>query len=162
MNGGGIIVDVLSALLAGPLLWFAGAVFFDLVHWLLHTMLRSRWTVLRALGWPHSMHHRWIDTNLEVRWEYQTRNIWCHLVPEYLTQVAFALTLLLVLPPRFIVVLVALQTAVFCYLLRDKGLDLNHRPVDYLDAYAPGFSRRQRTTRSITCIRTPTSARTRR
>lgn len=131
--------EIATALVAGPFLWFAGAVFFDFVHWVLHVMLRSRWSVLRAIAWPHQVHHEWIDTRLEIHWEYQNKNIWCHLVLEYLTQVFFSATLLLLLAPRFVIVLLALQTAVFLFLLRHKGLDLNHRPIDYLDAYGPGF-----------------------
>ena len=102
-------------------------------------MLRSRWSLLRALAWPHSIHHQWIDRELRVRWEYQRRNVWCHIVPEYATQLAFTGVLTLLLPLPFIVVLAALQTAVFVGILRAGGLDINHRPIEFLDAYRPGF-----------------------
>jgi hypothetical protein len=129
----------LLAVAAGPALWLAGAIFFDFVHWVLHGMLRSRWSLLRALAWPHSIHHQWIDRELRVRWEYQRRNVWCHIVPEYATQLAFTGALTLLLPLPFVVVLAALQTAVFAGILRAGGLDTNHRPVEFLDAYRPGF-----------------------
>ncbi len=102
-------------------------------------MLRSRGSLLRALAWPHSVHHHWIDRELRVRWEYQRRNIWCHIVPEYATQLAFTGALAFWLPLPFVVVLAALQTAVFVGILRAGGLDINHRPVEILDAYRPGF-----------------------
>ena len=129
----------LLAIAAGPFLWLAGAIVFDFVHFVLHAMLRSRWRLLRALAWPHSVHHQWIDRRLEVRWENQTRNVWCHLIPEYGTQLAFSAALLLVLPVPFVAVLVMLQTAVFAWLLGQRGLDPNHRPIAVLDAYRPGF-----------------------
>jgi hypothetical protein len=127
------------AVLAGLPLWAAGTVFFDGVHWVLHGFLRSRWRVLRWIAWPHSVHHVWLDSSLRIRWENQRRNVWCHLVPEYLTQLAFSAALLLVLPAAAVVSCMALQTAVFALLLRQQGLDVNHRPIEVLDAYQPAW-----------------------
>lgn len=135
-----LALEILLALVAGPVLWLAGAIFFDFVHWILHRLLGSRWPLLRALAWPHAVHHQWIDASLEVRWENQTRNVWCHVVPEYLTQLAFTAVLWLLLPTSFAVVVLALQTLVFVAILRARGLDLNHRPIEWLDAYRPGFT----------------------
>ncbi len=131
--------EIALAIVLGPFLWLAGAVFFDFVHWVLHAMLRSPLGLLRALAWPHSVHHQWIDRELEVRWENQRRNIWCHIVPEYWTQLVFTTGVALVLPLPFAVVLAGLQTLVFGLILRERGLDLNHRPIELLDAYRPGF-----------------------
>jgi hypothetical protein len=127
-----------SALLFGPMLWLAGAVFFDFVHFVLHAMLRSRVALLRALAWPHGVHHGWIDGRLEVQWQLQRRNVFCHIVPEYLTQLVFTAAVAWLLPLAFAVVLGLLQTGVFLYVLSQAGLDPNHRPVKRLDAYRPG------------------------
>jgi hypothetical protein len=116
-----------------------GTIVFDTVHWLLHCMLRSRWPALRALAWPHAVHHQWIDRQLRVVWENQRRNVFCHIVPEFLTQLAFSGLLLLVLPLGPVLVCVALQIAAFAYVLSQQGLDINHRPVEFLDAYAPSW-----------------------
>ena len=132
------MAQIALALLLGPALWLAGAIFFDLVHFVLHRMLASRSRILRALAWPHGVHHAWIDRNLEIHWDLQRRNLWCHIVPEYLTQLVFTAGVALVLPPSFAVVLAALQTLVFLGILRARGLDLNHRPIEMLDAYRPG------------------------
>ena len=131
-------IEIALALLLGPLLWLVGAIGFDAVHWLLHRMLASRWTPLRALAWPHSVHHQWIDRELEIHWEVQGRNVWCHIVPEYLTQLVFTALLAWLLPPGFAIVVGALQTLVFIGILRARGLDLNHRPIRLLDAHRPG------------------------
>jgi len=131
--------EIALALLCGPLLWLAGAVFFDLVHAMLHAMLRSRGRLLRGLAWPHAVHHQWIDRALEVRWEWQRANVACHIVPEYATQLVFTAGVALVLPGSFAAVLAGLQTLVFGYILSQRGLDPNHRPIDLLDAYRPGF-----------------------
>jgi hypothetical protein len=132
------VAEIGLALLLGPALWLAGAIGFDLVHFVLHRMLGSRFRILRALAWPHSVHHAWIDRNLEVQWSFQRRNVWCHIVPEYLTQLVFSAAAALLLPLPFAIVLAALQTGVFLGILRMRGLDPNHRPITLLDAYRPG------------------------
>ncbi len=130
---------ILLAVAAGPLLWLVGAVVFDGVHWVLHRMLRSRSRVLRALARPHGVHHEWIDRDLVTHWERQTANVWCHIVPEYLTQLVFTAGVALVLPLPFALVLGGLQTAVFLYILSCRGRDLNHRPEPRIDAPPPGW-----------------------
>lgn len=132
-------VWLVLAVLAGAPLWAAGTVFFDAVHWLLHVFLGSRWRLLRALAWPHSVHHQWLDEKLRIVWQKQRANVWCHLVPEYLTQLAFSAALLLVLPTAAVVSCMLIQTGVFWLILREWGLDINHRPIEMLDAYQPGW-----------------------
>jgi hypothetical protein len=133
------VLEILLAILLGPFLWLAGAIVFDGVHWILHLMLRSRFAWLRGLARPHGVHHEWIDRNLETNWELQSANIWCHIVPEYLTQLAFTGLLALVLPLPFVLVLALLQTAVFLGILHARGCDLNHRPAARIDAHPPGW-----------------------
>ncbi len=127
------------AVALGPPLWLAGAIGFDAVHWLLHAMLRSERAWLRRLAWPHAVHHQWVGRDLQVRWELRRRNVACHIVPEYGTQLAFSGGLALVLPGPLVAVVVGLQTALFAYILACRGLDPNHRPIERLDAHAPGF-----------------------
>ena len=128
------------AIAAGPLLWLSGAIFFDCVHVLLHLMHGSRSALLRALAHPHQIHHEWINRDLEVCWEYRSQNIWCHLVLEYVTQLVFTAVIALLLPLPFAVVLAALQTGLFVVILRYRGLDINHQPIEMLDAYRPSAS----------------------
>jgi hypothetical protein len=132
------LLELALALLLGPPLWLIGAIGFDAVHWALHRMLRSRSAWLRALAWPHGVHHQWIDRELTVHPELRRRNLWCHIVPEYLSQLPFTGLLALWLPPAFPAVVLALQTTVFLGILRAGGLDRNHRPQRLLDAYRPG------------------------
>jgi hypothetical protein len=130
-------VDVPLWLAGSVALWATGAVAFDAVHYLLHVMLRSRSRLVRALAWPHAVHHRWLDDTLTIRWEHQTANVFCHLVPEYLTQLAFTLIAALVVPTPVAMGCAALQTAIFVGLLSYRGLDVNHRGVTFLDAHKP-------------------------
>jgi len=130
---------MLLAILLGPILWLAGALVFDVVHWVLHLMLRSRFGWLRGLARPHAVHHEWIDRALVTHWELQSANVWCHIVPEYLTQLAFTGFVALVLPLPFVAVLAGLQTAVFAGMLYYRGRDVNHRPAARIDAHPPGW-----------------------
>jgi hypothetical protein len=132
-------VWLVLAVLAGAPLWALGTVFFDAVHRVLHGFLGSRWRLLRAIAWPHSVHHQWLDEKLRIVWQKQRANVWCHLVPEYLTQLAFSAGLLLVLPTATVISCIAIQTGVFLLILRERGLDINHRPIGMLDAYQPGW-----------------------
>ncbi len=132
-------MEWLLAVLFGPVLWLAGAIVFDGVHWVLHGMLRSRRAWLRALARPHGVHHEWIDRDLETHWDLRDANVWCHIVPEYLTQLVFTGAVALVLPLPFAVVLGTLQTAVFLGILAYGGRDVNHRPAARIDAHPPGW-----------------------
>jgi hypothetical protein len=83
------------------------------------------------------VHHAWLDSNLQIRWDLQRANIWCHIVPEYLTQLAFCAALLLVLPRVTVLTCMFAQTVIFLLILRQQGLDINHRPIEVLDAHRP-------------------------
>jgi hypothetical protein len=85
----------------------------------------------------HAVHHAWLDRTLAVHWDLRGRNVWCHLVPEFLTQVAFTAGAAMLVPAPVAWGCFILQTVVFAALLSYRGLDVNHRPVDYLDAYVP-------------------------
>jgi len=132
-------LDIALLIVGSIALWCVGTVVFDGVHWVLHGMLRSRWRAIRALAWPHAVHHEWLDRSLHTRWENQTRNVWCHLVPEYLTQAAFTGLASFVLPRAVVLGCLTLQTVVFLALLSYKGLDINHREIEMLDAYPPSW-----------------------
>ena len=138
-GGLGPMLAVPLTIVASVLLWMAGAVFFDAVHWVLHGMLHSRWRVMRVLAWPHSVHHAWLDRTLRIDWALQRANVWCHLVPEFLTQLGFSVVAATVVPVPIVMGCVVLQSAVFVGLLCYRGLDINHRPIALLDAYRPGF-----------------------
>jgi hypothetical protein len=133
------VTGIVLAIVLGPLLWLAGAVFFDGVHWVLHLMLRSRRAWLRRLAWPHGVHHAWIDRDLETHLDLRRTNVWCHIVPEYATQLVFTAGVAWLLPWPFAAVLFGLQTVVFLGILSAGGQDLNHRPAARIDAHPPGW-----------------------
>ena len=152
------VVEVLWVGFAGVLLWIAGTVVFDTVHWLLHLMLGSRWALLRGLGWPHGVHHRWLDGELRTNWEFQRINVLCHLIPEYLTQLAFSASLLFVLPPAPSGPASRSRRSHSAICSRTRGSTETTCRSRFSTRIGPRSSARPPTMRSITSTRTRTSA----
>src|SRR5262249_39997081 len=117
---------LLVTLLGSLLLWVAGTIVFDAVHWLLHLLLRSRSRALRIVAWPHGVHHRFLDARLSIQSECQGKNTWCHLVPEYLTQLAWSAVMLAWLPRGMVLGCGLGQTLAFALLVSYRGRDPNH------------------------------------
>jgi hypothetical protein len=120
-------------------LFLASSVVFDVVHWLLHQLAASRLAPLRAIGGLHEVHHRFLDRSLRIRPEHQRANLFCHVIPEFLTQLAVSLALLQLLPAPVVGVAIALQVLVFAVILRGRGIDVNHRDIEVLRAYEPRY-----------------------
>lgn len=130
-------VSWLGVALGSLAVFLASTVAFDAVHALLHAGLRSRSRVLRAAGGMHAVHHRFLDRSLRVHEAWRRANLLCHVIPEYLTQLAFSGALLLMLPARVVLPAVALETVVFLAILRARGSDINHRPRARVPGYRP-------------------------
>jgi len=135
----GPLLEVPLVLVAGLLLFLASTVVFDVVHWLLHQLAASRLAPLRAIGGLHEVHHRFLDRSLRIRLEHQRANLLCHVIPEFLTQLAVSLALLRFVPAPVVGVAVALQALVFAVILRGRGIDVNHRDIEVLRAYEPRY-----------------------
>lgn len=121
------------------LAFLASTLVFDVVHWLLHRFAESRRPMLRRLGDLHLTHHRFLDRNLCVHPEEIANNLRRHVVPEYLTQLATSAALLFVLPTPPVLLCAAMQTGLFLWILRERGMDVNHRGFDVLPAYRPHY-----------------------
>ncbi len=116
------------------LIFLASTFLFDVLHYQLHRWRFSRFAVLRVFASWHQVHHDFLDKQMQVHPELKSRNLWVHLVPEYLTSLAGTLVFLLVLPwfvPVGLNVLV--QTALFIGRVREEGEDVNHMSMDRLD-----------------------------
>ena len=132
--------EVLVALGLGVTLLLLSTLAFDVLHVLLHRWLSSRWSLLRRLAGLHGVHHEFLDRDLCIHEDLIPANVMCHVVPEYLAQVAATagLGMLLQIPLPAIVVAVALETLVFALIMKPTpGFDVNHRHVDRLRAYRP-------------------------
>ena len=120
-------------------LFLASTVVFDCVHYGLHVLADSRFRPLRRIGALHSAHHAFLDRNLEIDDAFLRANLVRHVIPEFLTQACFSLSLLWLLPPALVGSALALQLLVFLLILACKGKDVNHKPISTLRAYRPSW-----------------------
>lgn len=118
------------------LTWQSAAVFvvstslFDVLHFLLHRWRRSRFRILRLFASWHQVHHDFLDQNMDVHPELKGKNLWAHLVPEYLTSMGGTLALLLVFPPAPVLVICMIHTVLFVIRIRTEGFDTHHMAID--------------------------------
>ena len=132
--------ETLVVLGLGAALLLLGTLAFDALHVLLHRWASSRWPLLRRAAGLHAVHHAFLDRDLCIHADLIPANVICHVVPEYLVQLAATASLgaLLQFPLSAIVVAVALETLVFALIMKPTpGFDVNHRHIDRLQAYRP-------------------------
>lgn len=103
---------------------------FDILHYLLHRWGHSRNRLLRTFASWHWVHHAFLDRKMRVNLEIVTKNIWYHVLPEYLTSMAGTLLFLLVFPWPPIALVAVLRTWMLVLTIRDEGLDANHMAMD--------------------------------
>jgi hypothetical protein len=111
-------------------LFLASTIAFDCVHYGLHVLADSRFRPLRRIGALHSAHHAFLDRNLEIDDAFLRANLVRHVIPEFLTQAGFSLSLLWLLPPALVGSALALQLLVFLLILAhgDGGGGATGRP----------------------------------
>lgn len=141
----GLAFDILVHVVAIPVVFLGSTVAFDVVHWGLHRAHGSRLAPLRWAGGLHATHHAFLDGQLRVHRELVGANIARHVVPEFLTQVAFAvavaafLMVFPVLPWTAAIGAFAIQVVVFALIMKDRGLDVNHRGHEQLETFRDSF-----------------------
>lgn len=106
---------------------------FDALHFCLHQWQRSPVPLLRWFSGLHQVHHDFLDKRMRIHPELTGRNIWAHLVPEYLTTVAGAALFLLIAPWLAVVLILAVHTVMFAVRLYEEGVDNYHMQMDRLD-----------------------------
>jgi hypothetical protein len=75
VSGSSIPVLVVSFLW----LYFAGSLFFDIAHYLLHKFSKSRSWILRRIGYLHEVHHLYFNRRLKFNDRYLWQNMVCEL-----------------------------------------------------------------------------------
>jgi len=133
-----MIIIFLLKLFSGILLLLLATIVFDVLHILLHLSSRSRYYFLRTLGSLHATHHQFLDENLHINEPLMMRNVWRHVVPEFIVQVAVTLALAPLFPLPAVGLALFIELGVFLFIMWDKpGVDINHKPIDQLKAYRP-------------------------
>lgn len=116
-------------------LFILGAACFDIVHYLLHVFERSQNPFLKWLGGFHSVHHDFLDRQMQIQRKYSRGNLILHVIPEYLTAVigvAVLGSLFFGWLPAVIVILI--RTVMVVVYLFQKGEDFTHAPLSRINA----------------------------
>jgi hypothetical protein len=60
-------------------LYFTGSLFFDIAHYFLHKFSKSRYWILRCIGYLHEVHHLYFNRRLKFNDRYLWQNMLCEL-----------------------------------------------------------------------------------
>lgn len=60
-------------------LYFTGSLFFDIAHYFLHKFSKSRYWILRRIGYLHEVHHLYFNRRLKFNDRYLWQNMLCEL-----------------------------------------------------------------------------------
>lgn len=99
---------------------------FDALHYMLHRWTKSPNKLLRKFASWHQVHHAFLDRAMRINPRWTRANIWCHLVPEYLTASAGTLAFLLIFPWQPVALVAAIQTIAFVCNIVTEGMDPHH------------------------------------
>jgi monoglucosyldiacylglycerol epimerase len=133
--------DMTESMLANAMhwLWYGAQAFtifvtatfvFDVIHYLLHRSVESRYQLLRRIGRLHLAHHDYFDTQLQFNSDLYFSNFIKHSLPEYVTQMMVCSLALLVfdwVPVAITASLFSVRVIISEFLLR--GQDTHHRPM---------------------------------
>jgi hypothetical protein len=123
MTAAFIFKIILQALLA----FLIGTLVADICHYLFHKCLRSKNNVLKAIGHFHLVHHRFFSHTLQIEKECISKNIYHHVISEYVAQIAGIFVCIFFLPLWPIMIAALLQTIILLNVLKCKGIDMHHR-----------------------------------
>ncbi|MGD0677373.1 MAG: hypothetical protein ABSC94_18290 [Polyangiaceae bacterium] len=131
--------DIGAQALAYPLLYGGATFVADVVHYALHTMARTRSTVLARIGALHEVHHRFLGPDLLIHPEYRKRNLFFHRVPEYVTLVLATSVGFLFLPAHAVFGVLAFETILAVVGTLRGGLDSNHMNLPRIRSSSAGL-----------------------
>lgn len=119
--------DLLRYGIEGFIIYLAGTVSFDVIHFTLHRLARSRVGFLKRIGEFHDVHHKWLGPSLQYRDRWARKNLLMHRIPEFINQLAVTLAFGWVFDLGPVLVIAALHTITLVAVLRANGRDSNHQ-----------------------------------
>lgn len=121
------------------ILYIFGTVLFDGIHWWLHQIEDSRWSLLRKFSIFHQAHHDFLDENLQFHDDKTWSNILYHQLPEYMTHQAGTLLGLFLFDPFAVFLVMAIHTVTFLGATFSMGKDSNHIAYEKTPSPRPGW-----------------------
>lgn len=123
----------------GGLLYMLTTVGFDVVHYVLHVWERSRSNILRNIAYLHTVHHGFLDQQLNFNTALTTKNLVYHIIPETITKVLVTFVAWPFTNPFVVVgVLIGILIQVLFVWYR-QGKDHNHIDYDVVPAPINGL-----------------------
>lgn len=119
------MIEFLAFLAQCAVIFVLSTTLFDGVHFLLHRWQRSRFRLLRLFSSWHQVHHDFLDKNMKIHPEFATRNLWAHLLPEFLTSLAGTAGFFFLAPLPTVAICV-LHVVLMMGRLVKEGMDFNH------------------------------------
>jgi hypothetical protein len=133
-------MEIVAEIIVGLLVFLLATVCFDLIHIALHWFSGSDNKFLKKIGGLHDVHHEFLDNRLVLHYDLVKANMYCHVIPEFVTQVLVTSLFLLVFPLSTLAVAFFLEILVFVLIMKGTpGIDVNHKQVDRLFAYRPFY-----------------------
>jgi len=110
----------------GTVAFIASTALFDILHYLLHRWGKANNPLLRLFASWHWVHHAFLDRKMRVHTDLTIKNVFYHILPEYLTSMAGTLVFLFVFPWQPIAALAVIRTIMLVVTIKDEGMDANH------------------------------------
>src|SRR5579871_1993915 len=85
-------------ILEGAVVFVASTAIFDILHYLLHRWGKSSLPLFRLFASWHWVHHAFLDRKMRVHTDLTLKNVFYHILPEYLTSMGGTVIFLLVFP----------------------------------------------------------------
>jgi hypothetical protein len=110
----------------GIALFLAASILFDVVHFILHQFLKSRFAILRRIGGLHQTHHDFYTDQLQFDPRFARANLVWHVIPEYANQVLFTLLGYFLVGVWPVALALTIETFLFVMVLIREGMDAHH------------------------------------
>lgn len=126
----GLITVVVVFLVQCLLIFLLSTALFDVLHYLLHRWQQSRIPLLRVFSSWHWVHHRFLNLEMQVDPSLRVKNLFFHVVPEFLTTIAGTLACALLFPLEAVIAVIVLRCGLFVVTVRQEGVDIHHMSMD--------------------------------
>lgn len=126
----GFIAAIVWFLVQCLLIFLLSTALFDVLHYLLHRWQQSRIPLLRMFSSWHWVHHRFLNLQMQVDPSLRVKNLFFHVIPEFLTTIAGTLACALLFPIEAVIAVVALRCGLFTITVRQEGVDIHHMSMD--------------------------------
>jgi hypothetical protein len=122
----------LKIFLEGCVAYLLGTVIFDVCHYVLHRLAKSKNVFLKNLSQRHMIHHRFFYPHLKINPALRKQNLLSHVLPEYCVHMMSISLCFLFFHPLAVSMALIFETVLFLYVCYSQGMDAHHQPITQL------------------------------